>query len=120
MQFRAVYIHSVFLWTAIGFVVATSVAALVTSYGAMLGGRVYSSLTALHQGIRMGNLSMMSGMISRKSSTNASPSKDLVTILRTAQAYCFDVDSTVITEEGIDTLAEYKGVGKQVAEMTAQ
>jgi len=39
-------------------------------------------------------------------------------IIQSAQAYCFDVDSTVITEEGIDRLAEYKGVGEAVAEMT--
>jgi phosphoserine phosphatase len=31
---------------------------------------------------------------------------------------CFDVDSTVITEEGIDQLAAFKGVGAAVAELT--
>jgi len=35
-----------------------------------------------------------------------------------AQAVCFDVDSTVITEEGIDVLAEFKGAGAAVAELT--
>jgi phosphoserine phosphatase len=38
--------------------------------------------------------------------------------LLTAHAVCFDVDSTVITEEGIDVLAEFKGAGEAVAEWT--
>ena len=36
-----------------------------------------------------------------------------------AQAVCFDVDSTVIMEEGIDVLAAYKGAGEAVAALTA-
>jgi len=36
-----------------------------------------------------------------------------------ADAVCFDVDSTVITNEGIDDLAEFCGVGEKVREMTA-
>jgi phosphoserine phosphatase len=31
-----------------------------------------------------------------------------------ADAVCFDVDSTLIREEGIDSLAEYCGAGAQV------
>jgi hypothetical protein len=38
--------------------------------------------------------------------------------LRKADAVCFDVDSTVITEEGIDVLAEYLGKGEEVAAWT--
>lgn len=38
--------------------------------------------------------------------------------LRSADAVCFDVDSTVITKEGIDELAEFLGVGEKVAELT--
>ena len=38
--------------------------------------------------------------------------------LRKTDAVCFDVDSTVIPEEGIDVLAEYCGVGDQVAQLT--
>lgn len=38
--------------------------------------------------------------------------------LKRAVAVCFDVDSTVITHEGIDLLAEFKGVGKEVADIT--
>lgn len=41
-----------------------------------------------------------------------------ITSLLTADAVCFDVDSTVITEEGIDVLADYLGKGAQVKELT--
>ena len=40
-------------------------------------------------------------------------------ILNKADAVCFDVDSTVIREEGIDELAAYLGVGAEVAALTA-
>ena len=40
--------------------------------------------------------------------------------LRNAHAVCFDVDSTVITEEGIDVLAEFNGAGAAVAEWTVK
>lgn len=39
--------------------------------------------------------------------------------LYTADAVCFDVDSTVINEEGIDVLADFLGKGEAVAELTA-
>jgi len=35
-----------------------------------------------------------------------------------ADAVCFDVDSTVVQEEGIDVLADFCGVGERVAEFT--
>lgn len=38
-------------------------------------------------------------------------------IFRRADAVCFDVDSTVIREEGIDELAKFCGVGDAVREM---
>ena len=40
--------------------------------------------------------------------------------LLAADCVCFDVDSTVITEEGIDVLAEYLGKGEEVAAWTAK
>ncbi|XP_034608689.1 phosphoserine phosphatase isoform X1 [Trachemys scripta elegans] len=43
---------------------------------------------------------------------------ELKEIFRNADAVCFDVDSTVIKEEGIDELAKFCGVGDAVAEMT--
>mmetsp|Transcript_10842 Transcript_10842/g.31543 ORF Transcript_10842/g.31543 Transcript_10842/m.31543 type:complete len:342 (-) Transcript_10842:61-1086(-) len=36
-----------------------------------------------------------------------------------ADAVCFDVDSTVINEEGIDVLADFLGKGEEVAKLTA-
>ncbi|GLI63668.1 hypothetical protein VaNZ11_006706 [Volvox africanus] len=41
-------------------------------------------------------------------------------ILRTAEAICFDVDSTFCEDESIDELAAYLGVGEQVAALTAK
>ena len=35
-----------------------------------------------------------------------------------ANAVCFDVDSTVIQDEGIDVLAEFNGAGEAVKEWT--
>ncbi|MEE6469761.1 hypothetical protein FKM82_008759 [Ascaphus truei] len=43
---------------------------------------------------------------------------ELKEVFRSADAVCFDVDSTVIKEEGIDELAKFCGVGDAVAEMT--
>lgn len=40
--------------------------------------------------------------------------------LATADCVCFDVDSTVIQEEGIDVLAAYLGYGERVAALTKQ
>ena len=43
----------------------------------------------------------------------------VIETLRNADAVCFDVDSTVILDEGIDELADFCGAGKAVAEWTA-
>jgi phosphoserine phosphatase len=40
--------------------------------------------------------------------------------LATADCVCFDVDSTVVNEEGIDVLADYLGQGQAVAALTLQ
>lgn len=48
--------------------------------------------------------------------TSLSQTKEL---FRRADAVCFDVDSTVIKEEGIDELAKFCGVGDAVREMYA-
>jgi phosphoserine phosphatase len=47
-------------------------------------------------------------------------SPDILALWRNAQAVCFDVDSTVCMDEGIDVLAAHAGVGEQVAELTRQ
>ncbi|XP_071946461.1 phosphoserine phosphatase-like [Antedon mediterranea] len=39
-------------------------------------------------------------------------------IWKDADAVCFDVDSTVVTDEGIDELAKFCGVGNEVTELT--
>ncbi|XP_059177582.1 phosphoserine phosphatase-like isoform X2 [Physella acuta] len=47
------------------------------------------------------------------------PTKDqLQRLWREADAVCFDVDSTVIKDEGLDDLANFCGVGPQVEAMT--
>ncbi|KAF9671473.1 hypothetical protein SADUNF_Sadunf12G0051400 [Salix dunnii] len=51
---------------------------------------------------------------------NTLPSKDVLQLWRSADAVCFDVDSTVCLDEGIDELAEFCGAGKAVAEWTAR
>uniref|UniRef100_A0A2M4AHQ9 Phosphoserine phosphatase n=3 Tax=Anopheles triannulatus TaxID=58253 RepID=A0A2M4AHQ9_9DIPT len=40
--------------------------------------------------------------------------------LKKAHIVCFDVDSTIITEEGIDELAQYCGKGSEVAALTKE
>lgn len=45
---------------------------------------------------------------------------EVLQLWRTADAVCFDVDSTVCVDEGIDELAEFCGAGKAVAEWTAR
>lgn len=42
----------------------------------------------------------------------------VVSIWKAADAVCFDVDSTVIQEEGIDELAKFCGKGKEVEALT--
>ena len=43
------------------------------------------------------------------------PSEACLNIWRAVDAVCFDVDSTVITTEGLDDLADYCGCGEEVA-----
>ncbi|XP_066318503.1 phosphoserine phosphatase, chloroplastic-like [Miscanthus floridulus] len=51
---------------------------------------------------------------------NSQPPKGVIETLRSADAVCFDVDSTVILDEGIDELADFCGAGKAVAEWTSK
>ncbi|XP_038878378.1 phosphoserine phosphatase, chloroplastic [Benincasa hispida] len=51
---------------------------------------------------------------------NTSPSKEVLELWRGANAVCFDVDSTVCVDEGIDELADFCGSGEAVAEWTAR
>lgn len=45
---------------------------------------------------------------------------DVKTIWKNADAVSFDVDSTVIREEGIDELAKFCGKGDQVTELLVE
>lgn len=45
---------------------------------------------------------------------------EVLDVWRHADAVCFDVDSTVCIDEGIDELADFCGAGKAVAEWTAR
>jgi len=49
---------------------------------------------------------------------NLSNKERAVLTWRQADAVCFDVDSTVIQDEGLDQIAEFCGVGDKVKEMT--
>ncbi|CAN8304808.1 unnamed protein product [Cochlearia groenlandica] len=51
---------------------------------------------------------------------NIVPCKEILDLWRNVEAVCFDVDSTVCVDEGIDELAEFCGAGKAVAEWTAR
>jgi len=59
-------------------------------------------------------------MLSRPLSSIGTRVTHAANALKKADAVCFDVDSTVITSEGIDDLAAYLGCGEKVAELTAQ
>ncbi|XP_073269210.1 phosphoserine phosphatase, chloroplastic-like [Primulina huaijiensis] len=51
---------------------------------------------------------------------NTLPSDEILEVWRNANVVCFDVDSTVCLDEGIDELAEFCGAGKAVADWTAR
>lgn len=48
------------------------------------------------------------------------PTPDVLDVLRSADAVCFDVDSTFCQDESIDELAAFLGVGDEVAALTAR
>ncbi|CAG5045231.1 unnamed protein product [Parnassius apollo] len=49
-----------------------------------------------------------------------SPQQSVQELFRTADCVCFDVDSTVIQDEGIDELARFCGKGDEVKRLTAE
>ncbi|KOB71166.1 PxPhosphoserine phosphatase [Operophtera brumata] len=49
-----------------------------------------------------------------------SPQQSVQELFRTADCVCFDVDSTVIQDEGIDELANFCGKGDEVKLLTAE
>lgn len=61
--------------------------------------------------------SNMTNNLDQDKSKNAS---EAAQIIRNSQVVCFDVDSTVIREEGIDELAKFCGKGHEVARLTKE
>ncbi|WOL01449.1 hypothetical protein Cni_G10165 [Canna indica] len=66
------------------------------------------------------SLQQPSKTVSAAKSGNTVPSEDVLKTWRCADAVCFDVDSTVCLDEGIDELANFCGAGKAVAEWTSR
>ena len=69
----------------------------------------------------VGRLARRSVRLTRTASASLSTfssKAEVVGLWQNAKAVCFDVDSTVVTEEGIDVLADHCGAGEAVAEWT--
>lgn len=64
--------------------------------------------------VRNGSVNAQSSKSINDKTKRATEAKE---IIRSADIVCFDVDSTVITEEGIDELAEFCGKGQEVANL---
>eukprot|EP00475_Leptophrys_vorax_P001486 TRINITY_DN10818_c0_g1_i4.p1 TRINITY_DN10818_c0_g1~~TRINITY_DN10818_c0_g1_i4.p1 ORF type:complete len:256 (+),score=-22.22 TRINITY_DN10818_c0_g1_i4:55-822(+) len=64
--------------------------------------------------------SSSAGGVEGAATTNTIPSPAVLSLWRTADAVCFDVDSTVCVDEGIDELAAYCGAGDAVAAWTTK
>ncbi|BAF29848.1 phosphoserine phosphatase, chloroplastic [Oryza sativa Japonica Group] len=58
--------------------------------------------------------------MSSPNSESSLPLKEVIWAWCNADAVCFDVDSTVCLDEGIDELADFCGAGQAVAEWTAK
>eukprot|EP01041_Mallomonas_annulata_P006680 gene6680-13531_t len=71
---------------------------------------MFAVLSSLLHGNKMGKFI-------RKASTVSVPI-NVKDVLKRCNAVCFDVDSTVIRDEGIDVLADFKGAGEAVAAWT--
>ncbi|KMT11606.1 hypothetical protein BVRB_5g109200 [Beta vulgaris subsp. vulgaris] len=51
---------------------------------------------------------------------NTLPSKEMLNLWRNVDVVCFDVDSIVCVDEGINEFTEFCGAGKAVAEWTSR
>jgi phosphoserine phosphatase len=79
-------------------------------------------------GIPDGNVNIAESLLAEKAilgsigqrhyANSMNTNDDIRYVWRHCDAVCFDVDSTVCQDEAIDELAEFCGVGKQVAEVT--
>ena len=79
---------------------------------------MHRALLSFHRLGNVGKNTVVRGIaIAKDIGLNVTGTKEL---FGRAQAVCFDVDSTVIEDEGIDVLADFKGAGAAVAELTKQ
>lgn len=95
-----------------------------------LFGLVAISASSTNGGVAMPQIpTMVRGSTSAATTTSITGSKtadrtkrvvEAKEIIRAADIVCFDVDSTVIQEEGIDELAEFCGKGQEVANLTKE
>ena len=63
--------------------------------------------------------SSQASAVGANSTSSQTSAVDAKSALSQASAVCFDVDSTVIQEEGINVLAEFLGAGEGVAALTS-
>ena len=76
---------------------------------------IFSSSNSVHSIVQRGRILLRVNMPPNSPRYLGALTKEkLKEIWRTADAVCFDVDSTVVQEEGIDELAEFCGVGEAV------
>lgn len=96
--------------------VAISASTVNSSSSLLLPGISVAMPPQIQSIIRNGS-SLANGIKTADPTKRVSEAKDIV---QSADIVCFDVDSTVIVEEGIDELAEYCGKGQEVAALTRE
>lgn len=85
------------------------------------GGGCAAEAAAAFNGNFVNFVNNMSTASTTPSTTSQSKKPELAAkIIKQSQIVCFDVDSTVIQEEGIDELANYCGKGAEVARVTKE
>ncbi|XP_051116676.1 phosphoserine phosphatase, chloroplastic [Andrographis paniculata] len=85
--------------------------AFISPFGVLRSQKSLSSVAASVQPL---------GAVTPDRFDNMLPSKDVLDVWSSSDAVCFDVDSTVCVDEGIDELAEFCGAGQAVADWTAR
>ncbi|XP_021761496.1 phosphoserine phosphatase, chloroplastic-like isoform X1 [Chenopodium quinoa] len=97
---------------------------LFTPSSPRLNGKLHRSAFGMMKSFKLTNSVAASIQPVEASTTerfdNTLPSKEVLDLWRNVDAVCFDVDSTVCVDEGIDEFAEFCGAGKAVAEWTSR
>ncbi|KAJ3675562.1 hypothetical protein LUZ60_004604 [Juncus effusus] len=89
------------------------------SYLQSINGKSLKSFSISVKPSKNPNFSVKAALeVSKSSMDTTLPSREVLEIWRNANAVCFDVDSTVCLDEGIDELADFCGAGQAVAEWT--